>query len=297
MDIFSSGERFFAVAALCAIALMAVGCGAPPTTTNAANANINSNNLRANANTNANMTSSAPVDTGEPSKYQATISLKLEAVGSQQTTALPTLSATVARNGDDRRMEFVIPAGGHVIYLDKGGNNYLILPDKKQYAEINKESTGFEVRRMLMPEQIVNEIKKVQGLERVGEETYNGRQVVRYRYAATANTQTRAGQVQTDSFLLVDKETGLPVHSETGSQASGNVQGYNGIRVITDMSDIKTDVPADEFEGPPAGFQKIDPEQVRAQVDLVFNALATVVSQILKQGQPAPSSPAASPTR
>jgi hypothetical protein len=82
--------------------------------------------------------------------------------------ALPTLSATVSRNANDRRMEFTMPAGGRVVFLDKGGTNYLILPDKKQYAELTSESLGFEIRRMMMPEQIVAQAMKVPGMQLVG---------------------------------------------------------------------------------------------------------------------------------
>ena len=113
-----------------------------------------------------------------------------------------------------------------VVYLDTAGSNYLILPNRRQYAELNQDTLGFDVRRMLMPEQIVNQVKGMQGVERVGEETLNGRQVVKYRYAAVANTQTQAGQVGTESYLLVDAETGLPLRSETMSQSqtAANVQ-------------------------------------------------------------------------
>ena len=187
--------------------------------------------------------------------------------------ALPTLGAVVSRNATDRRMEFTMPAGGRVVFLDKGGTNYLILPDKKQYAELNKESLGFEIRRMLMPEQIVAQAKQVPGMQLVGDEKYNGRDATKYRYAAVANTGTQAGQVTTDSFLLVDKETGLPLHSETvsQSQSGANVQGQNGVRILTEMTDIKTDTSQGQFDLP-TDFQKIDSAQVRAQVDMVFSA-------------------------
>jgi hypothetical protein len=285
-----------------AIAIFITGCGAPPGQTNvnvaSTNANTGSNsNVLNTSNTAANSTSTTDttVETKEPESYQATVGIRLEAIGGQQAVTLPTLSATVARSGNDRRMEFAIPAGGRVVYLDRGGTNYLIMPDKKQYAEINRDSTGFEVRRMLMPEQIVNQVRQLQGVERVGEEKYNGRDVIRYRYGAVANTQTQAGNVQTESFVLVDKETSLPLRSETTSQASGNVQGYNGVRIITEMSDVKTETSPDLFE-PPTAFQKVQPEQVRAQVDLIFNALATFVGQMMKQAQTA-ATPAASPAR
>src|SRR6188768_1069917 len=199
--VLSMQDKLYRSILISGVALVAaglIGCGAQPGVTNAnlTNSNANrSNTMTSNAmNSNSTM-SSAVVETKEPEQYQAKVTLKLEAIGAQQTTALPTLTATVARSAVDRRMEFEMPAGGRVVYLDKAGTNYLVLPDKKQYAELNRESLGFDVRRMLMPEQIVQQVKNVKGVERVGEDTYNGRSVIKYRYGAVANTGSQAGDV------------------------------------------------------------------------------------------------------
>ncbi len=280
-----------------------LGCGPQPVTTNVnvitnsnlsnANANRSSANM-ANANTAA---ASAVTEAAEPTEYQATVTVRLETIGDQQKMTMPTLTANVARSGSDRRMQFTMPAGGRVVYLDRAGTNYLVLPEKKQYAELNRDSLGFDVRRMLMPEQIVQQVKNVLGVERVGEEKYNGRDVIKYKYAAVTNTQSRAGQVATESFLLVDKATGLPLRSETVSQSQtgGNVQGFSGLRVVTEITEIKTETSPELF-AEPTDFQKIESEQVRSQVDLIFNSIAGFLSQMMKQAQTAPN-PAGSPTQ
>jgi len=195
-------------------------------------------------------------------------------------------------------MEFTLPNNEKVIYLDKGGMNYVILPNRKQYAELTKEALGFEVRRLLMPEQIVQQVKAIPGVRLVGEETSNGRTVVKYAYSGTANTGTQAGTVGTESFILVDKETSLPLRSETvsQSQSGGNVQGVNGLRMVTEMTDIKTTPDASVF-ALPSDFQKIDAEQVKAQANLIFNAAAAIIGQVIKQAQaPAPSPSASAST-
>lgn len=273
------------------------GCGAQSGTANVNISNSGSSGSNSTANVaaaNSANTNSAPSvtvsESKEPDQYQATVTLKIEAIGAQNMT-MPSLSANVARNSADRRMEFTMPAGGRVVFLDKGGKNYLILPEKKQYAELDRNSLGFDVRRMLMPEQIVEQVKSVQGMQRVGDEKYNGRDVIKYRYAAVANTQSQAGQVATESFLLVDKLTGLPLRSETVSQTGANVQGYSGMRIITEISDIKAETSPDIF-AEPTSFQKIESEQVRGQVDLIFNSVAMLIGQMIKQVQPA-GSPAA----
>lgn len=281
-----------------------VGCQPQVTTTNVnlnnANTNSNMNSTNSNTNTNANLSNSniaasVPVETKEPEQYSAKVTLKFEAVGDVQNATLPTITANVARNGNDRRMEFVLPNAEKVVYLNKGTENFAIMPNRKQFAELNQESVGFEVRRMLMPEQIVNQVKNMKGVTKVGEENLNGRQVIKYSYNAVANTQTQAGKVETESFIFVDKETGLPLRSETFSQTEtgANVQGYKGLRLVTEMTDIQPTADVSVFNVP-TDYQKVDSEQVRAQVNLLFNVVATFLGQMMKSGQPV-QSPTATP--
>src|SRR6476620_3173894 len=149
------------------------GCGAPPAATNNGNFSVNTNANGASMNSsvaaNSSPSSTADINAREPDVYQATVTLKVQTLGGQQSVASPTLSAKVARNAIDRRMEFTMPAGGRVVYLDKGDNNkYLILPDKNQYAELNSASTGFDIRRMMTPGEIVRQVKAQHGLQLVG---------------------------------------------------------------------------------------------------------------------------------
>lgn len=254
------------------------------------NSNVNSTASSANSNT-----ASVSIETKEPDQYQAKIALKFEATGNQQTT-LPALSANIARNGQERRMEFTLANNEKVIYLDKTDNKYLLLPNRKQYAILDKDSLGFEIRQMMMPAEIINRVKAAPGVEKVGEENFNGRQATRYRYGAVTNTQTQAGNVNTESFFLVDKETGLPLHSETVSTSqSGNVQGYNGLRIITDMTDISTTATPEQF-ALPTDFQKIEAEQVKAQVNLIFNTAAILLNQLMKSAQTNSNTNSAAPS-
>jgi hypothetical protein len=292
-----SGTFLLGITMILAALLVSFGC-AP--TGNSNLTSVNTNTTVANSVSNSELSSvSTSIDTREPEEYQAMVKLSLQSIGSQS-ASLPTLGANVARSGDDRVMEFNLPTNEKVIFLDKGGMNYLILPGRKQYAELTKDALGFEVRRMLMPEQIVQQVKGVPGMKLVGEETQNGRQVVKYAYQAVANTNTAAGQVQTESYLLVDKETGLPLHTETVSQSqSVNVNGVSGVRIVTDMTDIRTTPDMSLFDLP-GDYQKIDPETVRAQVNLIFNAVSALIGQAMQQQRtantnavPTPTAPAA----
>ena len=272
------------------VSFLLAGCQATTTTNGNANSNLvntnvnvaNSNIANANVST-VNTTTAGGVETKEPEKYQAKVALKLETQSDTQKATLPTISAIVARDGANRRMEFTLPNNEKLIYLDTNGKTLLISPDRKQYAELNKDSIGFDVRKLLMPEQIVAQIKNQKGVELVGEEQMNGRTVVKYRYGSTTNTQTQAGQVNTESFLLVDKETGLPLRSETvAASQNGQVQGMKQARVVTEMSDISSSPAADLF-AEPTDFKKVAPEEIRAQMNMLVQLGVTILGQMMQQ--------------
>src|SRR6266850_5703387 len=165
--------------------------------------NIQSNTANVNASPSASVSASpspesgSVIDSREPDKYQAKLSLTAQTTGSGQNISVPPLTANVARSGADRRVSFVVPGGDEVIYLDRADKRYIILPKRKQYAELTQASTGFEVPRVMTPAQIVDQLKSMKGYERVGEEAVNGRTAIKYRYAGTAKTGTQAGDVQT----------------------------------------------------------------------------------------------------
>lgn len=278
--------------ALCATICVSAAC--QPATTNVnsntnttvnSNSNLNSNLMNANViNSNANSaeTSGAVIETKEPEQYQALVTLKFEVSGAQNLATAP-LKANVARNGADRRMEFNLPNGEKLIYLDLDGKQFVISPNRKEYAELNKESIGVDPRRLLMPEQIVNQVKNLKGVERVGEEKVGDRDAIKYQYGATTDTKSQAGTVQTKSIVLVDKETGLPLRSATNSESqNGSVQGIRGLSFVTEMSDIKMTADASLFKEP-TDLKKVAPEEIKGQINMVFSAAAALLGQLMNQ--------------
>jgi hypothetical protein len=271
-----------------------------------ANVNVNTNtNVNANAtvsNINAN-TAPSTIAAREPESYRATLVFSAETEGGDKTIGIPTLSADVAKNGNDRRLAFKLPDGSDLIYLEHAGVQYGIAPGRKQYAELTPEATGFQLQKLMTPGQVVAYLDRLKGIELVGEEQLAGRTALKYRYARTAQTSTSAGEVKTESFVFVDKDTGLPLRAELFSEASGNVQGVKGATVVAEMRNIQTNVDASLFEIP-SGLNKVPEAQVRAQVDAVANTIAAVLRTLLtnmNSAPPPPSptatvSPAASPS-
>lgn len=284
------------VLAISIVVIAASGCARGP----AANANINTNtntNVNANA-TAANINASTAPSTfaaKEPDSYRATLVFSAETEGGDKAIGIPTLTAEVAKSGADRRLAFKLPDGSDLIYLEKAGVQYGIAPARKQYAELTPEATGFQIHKLMTPGQVVAYLDRLKGIEFVGEEQQKGRTALKYRYARTAQTQTSAGEVKTESFIYVDKDTGLPLRAELFGEASGNVQGVKGATIVAEMQNIQTTVDPTLFEIP-AGMNKVPEAQVRAQVNAVTNTVAAVLRTLLMNMNSAPPPPPSSPT-
>lgn len=292
-----------AAALVAAAALAAGGCQSSENTNATANANGSNSNtsVNINSNSNANMTNSTvttstgqTIEAREPDKYSATVTIAASTSGQQRASGQTEIK--VARNGADRRysVDTKVPGLGEIIYLEKGDKHYIIMPARKQYAELTQEMTGvnMEAVRAMTPGQIVAFVERQQGVERVGEETLNTRQVIKYRAAGKTQTQSSAGQVQGESFIYVDKETGLPLRVEGFSAATGNVQGVSGGNLVAEMRDLKTDVDPTQFELP-QDYKQITAEEVKQQMaqltQLLQQVMAFVNQQQQQGGAPKPS--------
>lgn len=268
---------------------------AKPTDANAnanANANSSANANSANANTENTGTS---INTREPDKYSGTMVLSIETEGGDKAIGIPSLSIQVARSGNDRRIEFKMPDGSPLIYLDHDNRHYVILPARKQYAELSKEATGVQLHKLLTPGQLVENLKDKKGVERVGEGPLNGRTAEKYRYAAATNTNTKAGEVKAEAFIYIDKETGLPLRAEMFAESSGDVKGVKGVRVVTEMRDIKTDIDPTMFQTP-AGYEQVAPEKVRQQIAALTGAVESILKAMMSGASGTGAAPSPSPS-
>jgi hypothetical protein len=87
------------------------------------------------------------------------------------------------------------------------------------------------------------------------------------------------------------------LRAELFSEASGNVQGVKGAKIVAEMREITTNVEPTLFEVP-TGFNKVSEQQVRAQVDAITNTVAAVLRTLLTNmntAPPPPPSPTATP--
>ena len=301
------GRKGLLAAALVAASVAAAGCQSSENANASANANAaNANStVNINSNSNANMTTSTvttntgqTIEAREPDKYSATVVVTASASGQQRASGQTEIK--VARNGADRRyaVDTKLPGVGEIIYLEKGDKHYVIMPARKQYAELTQEMTGvnMDAVRAMTPGQMVAYVSRQQGVQFVGDETLNNRPVKKYRAAGKAQTQSSAGQVQGESFIYVDRDTGLPLRVEGYSAATGNVQGVSGGNLVAEMRDLKTDVDPTQFELP-QDFRQITPEEVKQQMAQLTQLLQQVMAFVNQQTQqPQGGAEKASPT-
>ena len=107
------------VLAISIVVIAASGCTRGPEANANVSTNINTNvnaNVAANANINAN-TAPSTFAAREPDAYRATIVFTAETEGGDKAIGIPTLSADVAKSGNDRRLSFKLPDGSDLIYL------------------------------------------------------------------------------------------------------------------------------------------------------------------------------------
>jgi outer membrane lipoprotein-sorting protein len=224
------------------------------------------------------------INAREPEKYSATLRLSIETEGADKATEAPALSVQVARKGGDRRFEFKLPDGTTLIYLDHNSRHYVIVPARKQYTELTAEASDEQMQKLMTPDELVEDLKGLTGVERAGEGPINGRLAEKYRYRA-ADKNAAVG-TKDEAFIYVDKETGLPLRAEKLPRpAAGKIT-----RLVIEMRDLKTEIETSQFEVP-ADYARVPPEKVRQQIDALTNELAAALKAMMVGA----SNPAASP--
>jgi hypothetical protein len=288
------------LAALVLISLFAVACKEATitnsnTSTTGTTTNINSSNSANMTSTSTTTGAGTVIESKEPDKYSATMVVMAATSGQQPQAGKAQIK--VARNGSDRRYSISVPVIGDVVFLDKADKRYLILPTRKQYAELTSDLIGFDVGRSMTPGQVVAYLSRQQGVERVGEETLNNRAAIKYRVAGKTNTSTQAGEVAGETFIFVDKETGLPLRVEGFGQSTGSVQGVSGARAVLETQDLKTEANPADFELP-QDYKKITPEELKQSTQALMQFVQGIMGLINAQAQAtSAATPAASPAR
>jgi hypothetical protein len=240
----------------------------PPVYNGAANANVVNINVAANtsapvAPVNANapvavapvpVNSAAPVaapgkpvPAREPEQYRASLTLKL----ANRTV----VTADIARNGTDRRLDFKLPDGTKLVYLYQTDRLFLILPDKKIYAEQEGPAGGFTLPSTLDPERLVQQLQADARYEPAGESKFNNRAAAKYRYTGGI-----------ESFVFVDKETSLPLQVEMAQPKGGEA-----VKATVEIGGLTDDIPLKHFNEP-RDMQQVEIGQLQSVFARILQA-------------------------
>lgn len=279
------------------IGFAAFGCAPAPTNANRTNNNNATVSTTMNANTaesmNANTAtgvSSAAFAIKEPEQYSLTMAVAGQGSANNKQGTLPPQNIEFARMGTDRRWSLTLPAIGSVVYLEKAGMRYLLLPSRNQYVEITPEALGFQMGNVMTPSAIVERLKPRAQSERMGTETVNGRTAAKYRFTGAADTRTKAGTVQSESYIYLDEATGLPLRADLNfaSSSGGNARGSIETRDINLNPDAKL------FEVPTT-YKKVTTEELKQQVQGFIQFIRLLAPAMTEQTIGGSTTPPAQP--
>jgi hypothetical protein len=276
-------QRIFAALATIVLAVMAFGCTGTTGTNSNTSTNANANSAVAtNANANTSATASSPFSMAEPERYSLKMTISGAGAANNRQATMQPQEIDFARMDANRRWALNVAPLGQIIYLEKPGLKYLILPSRNQYVELTSEAVGFPIGSVLTPSAMIERLKS-QPHENLGVETINGRTATKYRFAGAAQTGTQVGTVNADSIVYVDQETGLPLRSDIF------IAGANGAnaRVAIETRDIQLNPDPTSFDVP-AGFNKVTAEELKQQVQSFVAFIRAIAPMMQQQGAGAP---------
>ena len=289
---FHKTQRIFAATLAAVMALISFGCTSAPVANSNSNINANANaNQSATANSNAAPADAqSPFSTREPDRYSIKMIISGEAqVNNQQGNTQWEID--FSRMDASRRWSVKVPGiNQEVIYLERPGLKYLILPARTQYVELTPDALGFPLGSLLTPSAMMERLKS-RPHENLGPEPVNGRPATKYKFAGAANTGTQAGTIQADSIVYIDDETGLPLRADLSAVATS---GSNA-RGVLETRDIHLNPDPALFDVP-TGYKKVTAEELKQQIQnfvILLRAIAPYLGQQVTV-QPPPGGPAPS---
>jgi len=159
---------------------------------------------------------------------------------------------TIARDGDKRREE---DGSGNktVVYLDLPDGNFVLFPDKKIYAEIIGPGTSVPTQEGF--EEIYVHTAPIQSTyQNLGTETVNGTATTKYK--VTVNSGASGGVSESETLIWIDEALGMPVKSETHSEAGTRTMELSRISLSVDKALF--DLPKD--------YQKVEMQVLQQRI-------------------------------
>lgn len=139
----------------------------------------------------------------------------------------------------------------------------MLLPSERLYADLSEASDGAQLnglesdRENILANHLLHEADFLPRYERLGNETSNGRQTVKYR-VTPASTNAANGN---ERLIWVDEVLGMPVKTELVQR-----EGVRTSRVLMQLTDIHTEVAATQFETP-RDYRKVRASDIFALIE------------------------------
>jgi hypothetical protein len=192
-----------------------------------------------NSSTDTIVSATPPFQTKEPDRYRAIRIITTESASGQ----LVITKSLIARDGEMRRNESQVE-GKTIAYLEAPEGRLVLLPEEKIYTEVTSDSglpsTEDDETLTRSPEGLLHTETGNTSYQKLGKETYRGRNTDKYRVVVNAAS---AGNVSVSETLIwIDEALKMPVATETKSA--------DGTRVLTELADISLDVDKSIFQIP-----------------------------------------------
>jgi len=186
-----------------------------------------------------------PFPTKEPDRYRAIRTISQTDLSGKTTT----LKTTIFRDGPLRREELESPNAPTLVYLEKPGTRYLLLPDAQLFSEVD---TQFAMPNLFddsatesSPDRVLH-TETVQTIyQKLPDEMLEGKSVSKYK--VTVNNGSGGSVSNSVTFVWVDEKLGMPVKTETSANAA---------RTTMQLSDVSLEVNAADFEIP-SSYKKV----------------------------------------
>ena len=205
-----------------------------------------------------------PFSTKEPDRYRAIrVTSFTTTPGSENSNQV-----LIARDGQSRREEYPGGAMGQIVYLEIPSGNFILLPSRKQYADLNTLSSAptspdgpnrserpVDDPPPLSPDQLLNESHPSATYEKLGNEPLSGRTTTKYRVVVLNGAATSAA-TSNETFIWVDDELGMPVKSETITTSNGQ-----SAKVTTELRDVSFELDESLFSWP-SDYKKVEAEHI-----------------------------------
>lgn len=199
-----------------------------------------------------------PFSTREPDRYQAIRVTITETASTKDLPFRQVRQVLIARDGEKRREEHPSEVSGQIVYLEIPAGRFMLLPASREYADlktVSDYSGRSEDSPGLSADQLLNEAQVLSTYENLGNETIDGRVTTKYRVVVKSGSDS-----QNETLMWIDETLGMPVRSESTSQAGGRLS-----KVTMELKDVRLEVDEQLFTLP-ADYRKVDSRLIFDQI-------------------------------